>query len=171
VEEKKLQFQIQNIPDGESARQVYLYNDDLGLDDINLLEAEIDIRFYKAERFIDINFDVLADVKLTCDRSLERFSKKISGSYKVIFSADEYETVITEKSAVKPIPSSLVISIESEVRDTILLQIPVKKIHPKFIDSDGMAEDFEVKKFGKTDENENRIDPRWEALKKLKTEN
>ena len=171
MEEKNLQFQIQNIPEGESTESVYLSEDDLDFDDSFLQQAEIDVRFFKSERFIDINFDVQADLKLICDRSLEEFSKTISGSYKVVYSADETEIVISEKSAVKPIPPSLELNIENEVRDTILLQIPVKKLHPKFIDSKGKAIDFEVKKFGDSEQDEDRIDPRWEALKKLKTEN
>jgi len=172
VEKQKLQFQIQNIPDGESSATVQLSENDLQIEKAVFLGGIVEINFYKAERFIQVKFTVDADLKLTCDRSLEKFKKHISDSYKVLFNADEDDLIIDENSAVKPIPGSLVLDIENEVRDTIMLNIPVKKIHPKYLDEQGNPKDFETKKFGDTSESEeDNIDPRWEALKKLKTNN
>ncbi len=53
--------------------------------------------------------------------------------------------------------------------DSILLNLPVKKLHPRFLDDDGNPKEFVNQKFGEhTEEDETSIDPRWEALKELK---
>ena len=172
MEKQKLQFQIQNIPDGESTSIVHLSENDLKIEKADFLSGDVSVHFYKAERFIQVKFTVDADLKLTCDRSLEKFTEHISDSYKILFNADEDDLVIGENSAVKPIPGSLILDIENEVRDTIMLNIPVKKIHPKYLDEEGNPEEFEIKKFGDIRESEgDKIDPRWEALKKLKSNN
>lgn len=172
MEKQKLQFQIQNIPEGESTAAVQLSENDLQIEKAVFLGGNVRVHFYKAERFIQVKFTVDADLKLTCDRSLKEFTKHISDSYKVLFNADEDDLIINENSAVKPIPGSMVLDIENEVRDTIMLNIPVKKIHPDYLDSEGRPKDFETKKFGDISGSEDdNIDPRWEALKKLKTNN
>ncbi|MGF1669970.1 MAG: DUF177 domain-containing protein [Balneolaceae bacterium] len=113
-----------------------------------------------------------AELEMICDRSLEPFIKQISGSYKILFNVDVKDIIIDEKSAVKPIPESLILNIDEEVRDTIMLNIPVKKIHPKYLDKNGFIKDFETKQFGDVSESgEDQIDPRWEKLKKLKSNN
>ena len=49
-----------------------------------------------------------------------------------------------------------------------MLEIPVRKIHPDYVDSEGNPEDFETQKFGPEPDEEEMIDPRWSELKKLK---
>lgn len=167
-----MKFQVQNIPDGESTTSVDLAESDLQIEKADLMNGEVLVHFFKAVRFIQIKFTVEANLKLVCDRSLNRFKKHISDSYKILFNADEDDLMIGEKSATKPIPGSLILDIEDEVRDTIMLNIPVKKIHPKYVDEQGNLKDFKTKKFGDIPESdEENIDPRWEALRKLKSNN
>jgi uncharacterized metal-binding protein YceD (DUF177 family) len=54
------------------------------------------------------------------------------------------------------------------VLDTLLVHLPVKKLHPRFLDEDGNPKEFVAESFGEADEEEDAIDPRWEALKDLK---
>jgi uncharacterized protein len=56
-------------------------------------------------------------------------------------------------------------SITDELRDSILLEIPIKKLHPRFYDEHGEPLPF-TKQFGTSDVPEE--DPRWDALKNLK---
>ena len=167
----KLEFNIVEIPEGESRRTVDLSEDDLDLSSYTFKGANIDLLFYRTLHFIRVNFHVSSDVELTCDRSLEPYIQPIESDYEVVFKVDVKEETEDENGAVRRFNfSSNTLSIEDEVRDTILLNIPIKKLHPKYIDENGQVTNFETKSFGDIpDENESAdIDPRWEKLKKLK---
>lgn len=171
MDTQKLQFDIQKIPEGQSFKEVELPEEYFHLDDeIKLLGANVHVSFYRTDHFIKVSFKLSSDVELICDRSLDLFEKTIDGTFDILFQPGEIEESETAKSAVKQIPADLlIVDIEDEVRDTIMLNMPIKKIHPRFIDETGKPKEFGTAKFGdlKTDDEES-IDPRWEKLKKLK---
>lgn len=169
----KLEFHIVEIPEGESRRVLSLDEEDLDLSPYVFKGGNIEIDFYRALHFIRVDFRVHADVEIQCDRSLDYFVKPMDAEYEVVFKVDVKEETEDEKGAVRRFNfSSNTLSIREEVRDTILLQIPIKKLHPRFLDEEGNPKEFESKIFGSTDSDgemeEETIDPRWEELKKLK---
>lgn len=165
----KLVFNIVEIPEGESQRTVGLTEEDLDMSPYDFKGAEVDLLFYRTIHFIRVNFHVDADVELVCDRSLEPYIQPIASDYEVLFKVDVQEETENEDGAVRRFDfSSNTLSIEEEVRDTIMLNIPIKKLHPKFLDDEGNPKEFETKKYGDIQEETEQIDPRWEKLKKLK---
>lgn len=170
MESEKLIFNIQEIPEGESFRDISLDRDDVTFEDeVELRGGNLTVRFYRTAHFIEVKFDVSIIATLLCDRSLRKFDKDIEGSYHIIYEPDPAEEHETEKSAVKRLSAELpVIDIKMEVRDTIMLQIPIKNVHPDYLDESGNIIDFEMKTYGPPAAEEERIDPRWVALKKLK---
>jgi len=170
VKTSKLTFRLQEIPDGESSKQIAIGEAEFDLDDeVSLYKADVEISFYKTDHFIQVKFGVQADVNLICDRTLKSFVYSTEGSYQILFEPNPVEESETEEAAIRQIPADdLLIDIEKEVRDTIMLNLPIRKIHPDLLDSDGKPEKFETKTFGPPIDEEERIDPRWEKLKKLK---
>ena len=171
--ESKLTFRVQEIEDGKSQRSVSLGDEDLDFSDLEEIvfrNGEVEIDFEKRLHFIDVKFRVQARLGVTCGRSLKRFSQQVEGTYEVVFKPSVEEASEGEESTVKAIDSrNLTISIEREVRDTILLGLPAKIVHPDYLDSEGELTDFETRRFGSSDESDT-VDPRWEALRKLKRE-
>lgn len=168
---QKLTFDIQKIPDGQSQKLVHLPEDYFALDnEIRFISAEVSVSFYRTDHFVKVSFEVDSNVELTCDRCLELYRDSVNGVFDILFEPGEVEESETVKSAVRQIPPvDLVLDIEEEVRDTIMLNIPIKKIHPKYYDEDGKPEEFGTAKFGDIEsDDEQKIDPRWEKLKKLK---
>ncbi len=171
VDTQKLTFDIQKIPEGQSRKTVSLPEDYFELKEgARLLEADVSVSFYRTDHFVKVSFEVNSNVELTCDRCLDTYSDTIKGAFDILFEPNAVEETETVKSAVRQIPADdLVLDIEEEVRDTIILNIPAKKIHPKYYDSDGNPEDFGTARFGDIEpEEDEKIDPRWEELKKLK---
>lgn len=167
----KLEFNITEIPEGESRRTVDLSDEDLDLSPYNFSGAEVDLEFYRTLHFIRVNFHVDSDVELICDRSLKPYIQSIEADYEVVFKVDVQEETEDENGAIRRFNfSSNTLSVEDEVRDTIVLNIPIKKLHPKFLDEEGNPKDFDTKRFGDVDKDDesDKIDPRWEKLKKLK---
>ncbi|MEX0994132.1 MAG: DUF177 domain-containing protein [Balneolaceae bacterium] len=170
VIDSKLTFKIQEIPDGQSVRNIRLEQKDLDFEDLSVVYADVKIHFHKTRYFIKTGFTVEAVTELTCDRSLQNFEYKVSGTYEVLFKPDVKAISESEKGRVKAFNvHELTLSLDREVRDTIFLELPAKKLHPRYYDEDGNPEDFETRKFGSKTKNEDEsIDPRWEPLKKLK---
>lgn len=167
----KLEFKIVEIPEGQSERQLSLSGDDLSLDDYEFEGGSIDLSFYKTPHFIRVKFALDVGVTLTCDRSLDTFTHPVEDDYEVVFKVDVQEESEDENGAVRRFDfSSNTLSVQEEVRDTILLNIPIKKLHPRFLDEQGNPKDFAEESFGDIPEEgeQQKIDPRWEKLKKLK---
>lgn len=166
-----LQFNIKDIPEGKSSEVVELpehffefQNNDL------FLGGEVSVEFYRTDHFIKLTFVVDAELELTCDRSLDKFEFNARGTFNMLFEPGEVEEFETEESAVKQIDAkTMQLDIKKEVYDTILLQIPGRKVHPRYLDKNGNITEFETRVFGRSDEEEEEtVDPRWEDLKKLK---
>lgn len=167
----KLEFNIVEIPDGESRRTVQLTEEDLDLSPHTFCGGSIDLLFYRTLHFIRVNFHVDSDVEIVCDRSLEPYIQPIESDYEIVFKVDVQEETEDEDGAVRRFNfSTNTLSIEDEVRDTIFLNIPIKKLHPRFLDEEGKPKEFETKSFGTTkdDKDTEVVDPRWEKLKELK---
>ncbi|HLR26517.1 MAG TPA: DUF177 domain-containing protein [Fodinibius sp.] len=167
----KLTFKIVEIPEEESRRTAELRGEDLDLSPYEFRGGRIDLQFYRTLHFIRVNFHVDADVELVCDRSLEEYIQPIASDYEVLFKVDVQEETEDEDGAVRRFDfSSNTLSIEEEVRDTVMLNIPVKSLHPKFLDEEGNPKEFETKKFGdiQQEDDAEAIDPRWKKLKELK---
>jgi len=168
----KLEFKIVEIPEGSSERTLKLEQEDLDLGEYEFIGGELDLAFYKTDHFIRVNFTIDSKVELVCDRSLKPFKHPLKADYEVLFKVDVKEETENEKGAVRRFDfSSNTLDIEDEVRDTILLNIPIKKLHPNYFDEEGNPKEFEMQSFGEAgqeDENSEMADPRWEKLKQFK---
>ena len=164
-----MKFRISEIPEGHSERTLELNNSTLPFDNLSHKNGSINITFEKRHGLIRVFYKLTTTLELTCDRSLDAFEHLVKADYEVVFKSGIEESE-DEKGAIRALNiSGNNISIENEVRDSILLSIPVKKIHPRFIDKNGKISEFSAT-YSDTDETSDDIaDERWLALKKLKS--
>ncbi len=165
-----LKFKIFEIPEGQSQRTVEISSDDIDTGELPFKGGTVDIDFYRTPHFIQTKFEVEGTVELVCDRSLDTFDHTVNTQYEVLFKAEEVEESAEESGAIRNIDiNSKQIDLEQDVLDSIMLNLPVKKLHPRYLDDDGNPKEYVNQKFGEdTEEEEGTIDPRWEALKELK---
>jgi uncharacterized metal-binding protein YceD (DUF177 family) len=164
-----LKFKIFEIPEEQSEKTVELGTDELDLGDITFKGGSVHIEFYRSLHFIRTQFTVTATIELTCDRSLDAYDYTLDQDYEVLFKAEDIEESADENGAVRNYDNaSQQIDLGQDVRDTILLNLPTKKLHPRFLDNDGNPKEYLDEKFGDIPDDEERIDPRWEKLKDLK---
>lgn len=165
-----LTFKINEIPEGKSLDHLKLTQADLDLSPYVFIGGDISVNFEKYIGLIRVHFEVASEVLLVCDRSLEQFPQPIKANYSVLFDANAKDVSEDALTTTKPldVPGNI-LSIHDEVRDTILLKIPFKKLHPRYLDENGEETEFEFTTENKTDVEEEIIDPRWEKLKSLKT--
>lgn len=157
-----LHIDIKSLTPGVRTERLDPAPEDLDLEADRFADIAVEAHLDFDGRELLVHLDVSAVATLECDRTLREFDQPIRGTYSVLYAPpsavdeddDDQEGVI----ALDPMADE--IDITGFVRDTILLAIPQRKIAPG-------AEEEEIRtEYGEPGEDE--VDPRWEALKKLK---
>ena len=129
--------------------------------------GKIDIVLTKNDSFIKLTMKINGQVELTCDRSLETFDFPLEVNSDIIFKYGDEEVELDDEVYMITRETQR-INIAQIAYEFIGLQIPMKKLHPKY---DNSSEEDELVYFDdekENEENSSAFDPRWEALKKLK---
>lgn len=126
----------------------------------------------KHETFIDGTFHISGTAKLICDRSLEPFDFALETEKKMMFKYGETEMEMTDEIMVIS-PDRASLNLGQYVYEYIALALPMKRIHPKFQDEEDEELDDEtpgkiIYTSKEEEPSDGTIDPRWDALKKLK---
>ncbi|CAG5012870.1 hypothetical protein DYBT9275_05264 [Dyadobacter sp. CECT 9275] len=135
----------------------------------------------KSATMLQLNFKTEGTLRLVCDRSLEPFDEAFSSNERIILKFGDRDEELTDEIEIINRNTNR-INVARYIFDFIALSLPIKKIHPdlrteedeeEFPDDD--VEAVLVYSSGEQEETEGeekkeQIDPRWEALKKLKGE-
>ena len=136
-----------------------------------------DVSLQKSESIIQMIFKVEGTIELTCDRSLDLFDQPISFENTMIYKFGEEEKELSEDVMII-LNDTQTINIADLLFEFIGLQVPMKKLHPRFQEEDDDDDQEEgVMVYSSTvddskteEQQEEDVDPRcrWAALKKLK---
>ena len=133
-------------------------------------ELNIKLSLDKKESFLMLNFEITGNVELICDRSLEPFDYKINSTQELIVKFGDHEEEL-DADVILINADSTVLNVSDFIYEFINLEIPYKKLHPKF-ESEGESENDVVVYSSKPEDNDDQegesIDPRWKELLKLK---
>ncbi len=130
----------------------------------------------KSSTMIQLRFTIQGSAELICDRSLEPFEEPIETKGVIILKFGDHDEELTDEIFLINRSTSR-INVAGYIFEFIALALPMKKIHPDLRgkDSDDAQNEFETLVYsseGKMQEDaepsNESIDPRWEALKKLK---
>ena len=126
-------------------------------------EGEAFLTLEKSETMMHLHFKIDVKVNSECDISLVQFEEKFHIEKNLIVKFGEVAQEMSEDVIVidRTDPS---FNVANFIFEYVTLQIPIKKIHPSLrgVDRPEVAyRDVEPN-------NKNTVDPRWEALKKLK---
>jgi uncharacterized protein len=159
-----LTVDIHALPDGVHELTLETTAQDVAVDPETFTDTiVVDLRLDVANRRIVAQIGVRATVTLQCDRTLVDFQQDVTGRHTVLFAPPEQLPEGPSDDAV-PLPDEATsIDLADPVRDTLLLSLPTRRIAPG-------AEDVELPTaFGaETDEAGRTIDPRWDALRRLR---
>jgi uncharacterized protein len=141
------------------------------------LHVEVDIE--KTALLIRSSFKIDGTVELICDRTLDPFEYPIHSENPILFKYAEEEGEITEE-IVGIKRETVKINVAQYIYEFIGLEVPIKKLHPRFEEEDQDVNDNTlIYSTGSSEEDKNNkdaadgdiIDPRWLALKTLKDKN
>ncbi|MFN6944911.1 MAG: YceD family protein, partial [Cytophagaceae bacterium] len=115
-------------------------------------------------------------IELTCDRSMEQFDFNVDTNNSLIFKFGEEFAELTEE--IITIPRDYpTLNMAQYIYEFIGLAIPMKKLHPKFVNEDELqdADTVLIYSSGEPEEAEDETtgeedndDPRWNILKNLR---
>jgi len=119
----------------------------------------------KSETMITLNFDIQARVELTCDVTLKPFEHPINAQKQLMIKFGDEPSELSDDVIVIAWDTKT-INVAEYIYQFMLLEIPLKRTHP-----DLEADRPDILYVSETEPEEtekDEIDPRWEALKKLK---
>jgi uncharacterized protein len=130
------------------------------------------IELEKNDRLMIATFAIQGTISLVCDRSLEEFEEPVSFVEKLTFKYGEDYQELSEEIIQIPFDIQK-LNVAQFLYEFIGLQVPMKKLHPKFRKEEEDEDDDEnTKLIYKSDlledEDTFNTDPRWDALKKIK---
>lgn len=140
-------------------------------------DLKVDIQLEKQERMLIFDFNIQGTIDLVCDRCLEVYAQKLNIDKTLYVKLQSGVSGLVEESDdVILIPDQESdFDVSQYIYEFISLALPMRRIHG--VDDEGndlcnleMIELLEERK-STPEENEKEIDPRWDALKKLKKRN
>lgn len=136
------------------------------------LKAEVALD--KRETFIEATFSVRGTVRLICDRSLDPFDHPIKADKKLVFKYGDTDEELSDEIVLIHRDSES-LELGQYIFEFIALEVPMKKLHPRFRDEEDEDDGTEGKIIYSSQASDEAhpdkgedIDPRWEKLKKLK---
>lgn len=136
----------------------------LDLDPELFEDVRVEVRLDHEQDRTLVGFTAYATATLICDRTAVPFQHPVEGSYAILFVLPEQLDGLSEEEDVRALPQpGAELDITDPVRDTLLLALPVRRVAPGAED-----EDIPVTFGVEPSEDGPAIDPRWEALKKLR---
>ena len=145
-------------------------------DDIKGSNCIIELILKKSTYQIVAELNIKGTITLECDRSVEEFKHVLNEQIEVFFKYNEKNEEIDD--TLFHITSTLeTLEFEDIFYQSIGISIPMKKIHPDYIEEDDFDEEAEeVLIYSSEDseeieDNDDICDSRWEALKNLSIDN
>jgi len=146
-----------------------------GFDEFNSSAAVATVELDKRSTLMDLFMKGSGSVNVNCDVSNEPFDLPVDASMDIVVKFGDQFNDDNEDILILP-HGEYELNVAQYLYEMIVLSLPFKKTHPGLedgsLESDVLdkLEEFKLSN-SDTSDDEVEIDPRWEALKKLKTDN
>ncbi|MFW6245871.1 MAG: YceD family protein [Tangfeifania sp.] len=139
-------------------------------------DLDVKVELEKRNTFMKLYFDINGWLELTCDRCLDNYRQPINQQNELFVKFDEnnYED---DDEVMWLFPEEHNINLAHLIYEYIVLGIPLKHVHPDKKKGESGCNIQMIERLEnhvpheKEEKEEQDIDPRWEALKKLKNNN
>jgi uncharacterized protein len=167
---KEFSVNIQGLGQKQHSFQFHLstrFFENYGKEVVSAGEFDASVFLTKRETLIEADFSIVGKANLICDRSLDAFDHTMKIEKHLIFKYGEAMEEISDEIIVIPRDLDL-LDVGQLMYEFIVLDIPLKKIHPRYQSEEQSEENEEGKLVYQSEKTDDEIDPRWEMLKKLK---
>lgn len=143
-------------------------------DEFNATDIKVSLEFHKKTTMLELFFKANGSINVNCDITNEPYDQPIEGSLDLIVKfGNEYND---ENEEILIVPhGEYQINVAQYIYEMVVLAVPSKRIHPGIEDGTLKSEILEkleeLQPGTEKKETEEEIDPRWNTLKKLLTDN
>jgi len=166
---KMLTFELDPFEPGVHEAHLRPTAADLDLESHAFDEIEVRLQLDLTQDRALVRFEALAVVMLVCDRTLQLYRQPVRGEHAVLFlPSDEIANRQRpeDEDNLRPLPElGESVDLTDPVRDTLLLALPARRVAPG-----AESSDIQTVFADADDDAHERIDPRWEALRRLRDE-
>lgn len=161
----KFQYEIDNT-----------FFENYSFEDFNSSQLSIEATLDKKSTLMELHLDASGLVNVNCDVTNEPFDLSIDTEMDVIIKFGQEFNDENEELLILP-HGAYEFNISQFVYEMIVLGIPFKRVHPGVedgtLDSDLLdkLEELKPRNLDLIENNKESTDPRWDALKKIKTDN
>ena len=142
--------------------------------EFNNVNIDINVELEKKSTLLELRFKASGFVNINCDLTNEPYNQTIENEFELVVKfGDEYND---EHVDILIVPhGTYEISLQQYIYELIVLAVPIKRVHPGVEDgtlnSDILEKLEELSPKLNEEDKEEGIDPRWNTLKKLLTDN
>ncbi len=152
-------FQFELVPDFFETFENNLVEDGFG---------KASLIMDKSESMMALNFTIEVDVLLICDVSLESYRESLICQKKHIVKFSLTSEELSDEISTIDMGMQI-LNVSGYIYEFVSLEIPMKKVHPRLRGQERADLVYKYETPSLNDqEQENKIDPRWEVLKKIK---
>ena len=141
----------------------------LGYNEFNDVKLIANVELLKKTTFLELSFFITGKVNVFCDISIEPFDLQINSESNFIVKFSNFNENFSDEIIFLPIGSHE-IDVTNHLYETIILSLPIRKVHPKV--KDGTLENEITIKLRelepKLEKQSFENDSRWDKLKDLK---
>lgn len=178
----KYNIDIFRLNEGVHHYQFTIDDDFFALHEQDLVQkgdALLELTLNRSSTMMQLKFEVKGSVELVCDRSLRTYEHEIDFEENLVVKFGEEYLEASEDVLIIP-EGSQKLDISTFLFEYIALSLPMKKLHPDYQDGEDDWDEAEGKLVYSSASSEieedkpleeEKIDPRWSALKKLKKDN
>ena len=178
MELKEFKIAFAGLKDGKHEFDFELDNtffESFGYDEFNSAAVITVVELDKRSTLMDLNITGSGSVNVNCDVTNEPFDMPIDATMKIVVKFGDQFNDENEDILILP-HGEFEVNVAQYLYEMIVLSLPFKKTHPGLEDGSlksDVLDKLEELKLSSSDDSEERldIDPRWDALKKLKTDN
>lgn len=135
---------------------------------------KVAVKLDKSTTMIQVYLHIEAVLQLICDRSLEAFDYPVEMNEKLIYKFSDHSEDMGDNLYLLDRKEPY-IDLSQDIYDFIAIQVPMKKLHPRYQkENDNSTDDvflYTTETAEEVDQKEQETDPRWNILKNLTDNN
>ncbi|WP_421921100.1 YceD family protein [Marinifilum sp.] len=136
-------------------------------DDVYQAEADVKVSFNKKTLVTTLEFKLKGSLKVACDRCLEDLEIKVEGENSLHLKFGEEHEELADDVIVLA-ESENEINVAQYIYELFELSLPLSFVHPDDEDGNSTCNEIMIQKLNDLSVNEEeKIDPRWNELRKL----
>lgn len=149
----------------EIGREFFAHTPDSEVSDGSV---QVDLTLHKQEGMLNFEFAIKGTLLVPCDRCLDDYMQPIEGNYRLIIKYGDHFEEESDEVIILPLDQHQ-FDISALLYEYLVLLLPIKRVHPDKENGDPDCNAEVLKKLGQH-LTPSEPDPRWDILKKLKTD-